>query len=73
VRKGVAENRQSSEAARKGGFCIPEMKPKKQDKPKKKLTPMRPERPQPEVHQQINYGVGFRLAKGFAILRGGDV
>ena len=30
-------------------------------------------RPQPDVYQQINYAVPFRLAKGFSILRGGDI
>jgi hypothetical protein len=33
----------------------------------------KPMLPEPEVHQQIRYGVGFRLTKGFSILKGGDI
>lgn len=32
----------------------------------------RPMQKEPDVYQQTNYGVTFRLAKGFAMLRGDD-
>jgi hypothetical protein len=33
----------------------------------------RPQNLQPTVQQQINYAIQFRLAKGFAILGGGEI
>ena len=28
--------------------------------------------PEPDVHKQVNYSIGWRLAKGYALLRGED-